>query len=60
MICENTYCIYWENKRCILDNISLDETGRCRDCIYIDIDPKSLRQYRLALRSKLEPMDIQK
>lgn len=56
MICENAFCIYWDNNRCILENISLDEIGLCRSCIYIDIDPQSLNQYRLALRNKLEPM----
>lgn len=35
MFCENEFCIYQENRQCILDKISLDIQGRCKECIYI-------------------------
>lgn len=46
MKCENEYCVYWKNNRCILDEISLDILGACKCCIYVDIDNDVLEQYR--------------
>lgn len=33
MDCENKACIYWEDKRCALDEISVDYCGRCSECV---------------------------
>ncbi len=46
MQCENIFCIYWEEERCILDEVSLDVMGCCQSCIYIDIDAKDLQAAR--------------
>ena len=43
MKCENVFCIYEEKGKCILDNISIDVSGACTDCIYIDIDEEVIR-----------------
>ena len=43
MICENIFCIYHRNNKCVLEEINLDITGACTDCIYVDIDPKTLK-----------------
>ena len=40
MRCENCFCIYQENGKCVLDEINIDITGQCDSCIYVDI-PKS-------------------
>lgn len=44
--CKNSFCIYWKDKNCILDEISLDIQGQCEDCIYIDLDEKILEEKR--------------
>ena len=38
MNCQNNFCIYWDNKKCILDEISLNICGQCEECVLIDID----------------------
>ena len=45
MRCENNFCIYWKDKSCILDEISLDIQGQCEDCIYIDLDENFSRSF---------------
>lgn len=37
MICENEYCIYQKNRKCTLDTISVDEFGKCSECIIPNI-----------------------
>ena len=46
MICENVLCIYYSNKNCLLDEVSLDVDGRCCECIYISIDEKTMEKAR--------------
>ena len=38
MKCENLFCIYNEEDKCILDTIELDIQGKCLYCIYVDIE----------------------
>ena len=38
MLCENYLCRYWDNDKCILENVSLDVLGVCKDCIYVKVD----------------------
>ena len=54
MKCENFFCIYQENDECILDEISIDITGACGSCIYIDIPISDLNKYKTTLRNKIE------
>jgi len=46
MKCGNRMCIYWAENTCILDNISLDDQGSCLECISVDIEEETLREYR--------------
>lgn len=46
MKCENQFCLYCEENSCILEEISLDISGSCAECIYIDIDEKLLKQLK--------------
>ncbi len=46
MTCENVFCIYQRNNECVLEEINLDITGACIDCIHVDIDPKKLTQLK--------------
>ena len=39
MNCENYFCIYQNNEKCILDEIEIDISGVCASCIYVDVEP---------------------
>lgn len=54
MNCENNFCIYWSEGKCILENISLDASGRCEDCILVNIDESLLALLRKKLLDKYE------
>ena len=49
MRCENSYCIYQKNGKCILSEISIDNLGMCTECIYPDIDEKILNKAKSEL-----------
>ena len=49
MNCANRFCIYWSDDKCILDSVSLDITGLCEDCIYVNIEESVLQAYRKQL-----------
>jgi len=39
MICENYFCVYNKDDKCMFDDdVTLDVTGMCLDCIYPTID----------------------
>ena len=42
MECDNVFCIYQKNGNCKLENISIDNSGMCTQCIYVEIDDKDL------------------
>lgn len=46
MKCENIFCIYCDGDRCELEEISLDISGICTECIYIEIDEKLLSELK--------------
>ncbi len=46
MLCENLFCIYYQDDECILDEIELDICGSCKCCIYVDIPEKQLEKKR--------------
>ncbi len=52
MICENAFCIYWNQHHCILDEIELDETGTCRTCILVSLEESILENARLTSLAK--------
>lgn len=46
MNCENIFCIYCEDGKCKLENISLDIQGSCQECIYVDISEDLLKDLK--------------
>ena len=46
MTCENIFFIYQRNNQCILEKINLDIMGACADCIYVDINQKTLIKFK--------------
>ena len=38
ILCENEFCIYQKEGRCVLESICLDVQGNCVDCIYITVE----------------------
>ena len=49
MNCENKFCIYQNEGKCMLNRVDIDSLGMCADCIYPDIDEKVLNQAKLEL-----------
>ena len=54
MRCDNIFCIYWANKSCSLDQVTLDIQGRCESCIYIDPAENLLLQEREKILGRYE------
>ncbi len=54
MNCENNFCIYQQNNKCLFDEIELDITGICQSCIYVDIPIKELENYKSLQREKID------
>lgn len=46
ILCENEFCIYEENGKCTLDEITLNIDGSCNECIYINIDKQTLKMLK--------------
>lgn len=44
--CENKFCVYMKNGKCILEKISLDICGLCKSCVYVNIKDKTLDAYK--------------
>lgn len=57
MNCENEFCIYQRGGNCTISHISIDNFGRCADCIYPDIDKKQLLHLKRKLLKKYENTD---
>ena len=49
MICENIYCIYNNDERCMVEDIELDIQGKCTSCIYVDIEKEYLNRKKKEL-----------
>lgn len=52
MECENIYCVFCKNNKCLLNKISIDISGLCKDCIYVDIAKEVLEQAKKELLEK--------
>ena len=50
MCCENRFCIYWEEHKCLLGEVTLDLQGCCRECVYVDISLDAPAQERARAR----------
>lgn len=51
MKCENYFCIYQADGVCTLDEVNLDITGSCTECIYIELDDSVLTESKQKLLS---------
>lgn len=58
MKCENYFCIYEDNGKCILDKIELDIMGQCTECIYVNLESDVLKEAKQNLLKKYEIFDI--
>ena len=52
MLCENIFCIYYEDEECVLGETELDMTGSCKNCIYVSIPEKELKEKREKLLNR--------
>lgn len=48
-MCDNMFCIYWNNGRCILDKIIHNAIGVCTEVIHVNIDEDILIEKRLEI-----------
>ena len=46
--CENYLCIYEKENNCTLEQITLDITGACTDCMYVEIKKEELERLKKA------------
>ena len=58
MTCENVFCIYQRDNKCILEKIDLDITGVCTDCIYVDIEQKTLNKFKEKQLQNIEKFNV--
>lgn len=52
--CENNLCLYWKSHRCILNEISLTDSGICASCILISFSEDYLKIEREKQLKRLE------
>lgn len=57
MKCENHFCIYQTEDKCILGEVNIDSIGMYAECIYPDIDKEILEQEKLKLLKAFEKDD---
>ncbi len=46
MICKNRFCVYNDKELCTLEEIEIDISGSCSDCIYINFKEEELAKRR--------------
>ena len=54
MKCENLFCIYEKDGNCTIDNVELDISGSCQNCIYVDIPENLLETLKISCLENLE------
>ena len=47
--CDNGFCIYQNKGACTLDQIQLDTSGSCSDCVHINIPNDTLEDMKKQL-----------
>lgn len=47
MKCEFKFCIYNENNKCTLDEISVNFYGVCDSALYVEIDEETLEKSKM-------------
>ena len=58
MNCENEFCIYQKDKKCLLDRISIGESGCCEECLYIHLPTEALENLKEKSRKKYEEYSL--
>ena len=58
MVCGNYLCIYFSKGSCLRDDITLDNDGRCLQCIYINMDDEKLEEIRAKMRENRKISDM--
>ena len=53
MNCDNNYCIYADDGKCILDSISIDALGMCSECIFAEFDEEILKKAKRKMLDRL-------
>lgn len=46
LFCDNEFCIYQKQGKCVLENVQLDIQGNCTECIYIEVDESTLNSLK--------------
>ena len=44
--CENYFCIYEKDGKCVLEEVEIDAHGVCGDCVYPCVDFEKLEQIK--------------
>lgn len=55
--CYQIFCIYQQNRECLLDTIDISEAGLCRCCITVPLDETELELKKGQLRNLYLHMD---
>ena len=59
MNCENIFCIYQRENRCVLEKINLDILGVCTDCIYVNVGKEKLKELKEKQLRNIESRYVQ-
>ena len=51
--CENYLCIYQSNGVCALEGVSLDEGGRCTECVLTNFEKEVLKRAKKDMLIKM-------
>ena len=54
MNCDNIYCVYQNKGKCTLECIQIDVSGKCTECVYVDLDDKVLNNAKNKLLRAFE------
>lgn len=57
MNCENVFCVYQSKGKCTLEEISIDISGECSECIYIDVADEVLDEAKRILLERFKEAD---
>ena len=49
MICDNCFCVYNKNKKCIIKEPEINVMGTCDNCIYVEPDTDYLDALKLKI-----------
>jgi len=52
--CEFEYCIYNENYKCVLDEVTINNLGMCEECMLITLDSSFLDSERKRQRKEID------